>query len=751
MTITRYNGLISRGIRMLLPVGGLAWARLASGNGSINLRFLRISTAALLLLLDITGAAQFASAQQRSNPDVENAKQAIRDMGLEPSHFTLANPPYPGSGSTIVITGKGPRPPIPPGAERFDITVGFYASRESLESSIKNFMTEDVKGKFMLRPEEREKERAFFASPANANLGTGQWVGVKTAKDPSTGRWTDTDQAYPMGYCRIVFFQDRFLCEVKYLKTGAATGKWDGEGGEAVTRALAASPKLSEEATKLALPLAQKLAQALTDPRARPTLTLDRQEGSPGSALRVSASKGFQRGKKLTVYWDESILEDDCRVDSEGRIAVFPQRDDARSAPWLWLFIPKNASLGAHRLHATQEGGLETEPVTVRVYQPTMKQLADDFDAILERYKKDVPANPNSRNGYTWNITRAFADPAFKCGDYQDKVLYFLTDLLFNEDLAARRLMDGFDFGPLMSGPTEIRFTHHFVVIWPRGRQWPRSGVFMDPWPIQRPQALVLRPDAPPETAWWRACYQYQPEFKGRGLFIDRTTLAEYTSTPRADTLTSPGVHYPTHSDNPAFNYSDFVHGKKTVNAVLPTGPAIPPTSITIHCPVNVLVVDRQTGKRLGSADGVTLLHEIPDGFCEMGEAGGAKHWRFGLPAGAFDVKITPYRAGEFHAAVIRSKEESLSEFPPVAVTVGQTAAFRVEGGAASTLTTSDGRQLTAIVRSLAEPPEAGSESGTPSSSTAWLIGIGVATLVLLSASALLVRRLRNARGGLTT
>jgi hypothetical protein len=490
-----------------------------------------------------------------------------------------------------------------------------------------------------------------------------------------------------------------------------------------------------------------KLAQALMDSKEKPALALDRVEGAPGSPLRIASSKGFQRGKRVRIYWDESILEDECLVDPDGFIALLPQRDDVRKVPWLWLFIPRNARDGMHSVYAEQEGtGLKTELVAVRVSRPDRKRLVEDFDAILERYKKDVPANPNSTSGATWNITRALAGPEFKCGDYQNKVLYFLTALLFNEDVAVRRLMDGFDFGPLMSGPAEIRFTHHFVVIWPRGGDWHQNGVILDPWGVQRPQALVLRPDAPPELAWWRPCYQYQPEITPRGLFIDRSTFAEFTSTPRADTLTSPGVHYPTHTDNPEFNYWDFIHGKKQT-APVPDGPAIPQTRVEVQCPVNVLIVERRTGKRLGAADGTKLVEEIAGGFCEVAEADGEKRWRFGLPEGDYAVTVTPYLAGEFRAKVIHSAGETWYEYPSVKLAADQKAEFSVEVNTAGTLTTTDGRKLTAVSKKSEESKESGEESDgepAPGGSTRWLIGAGA--LVLLLGSGVLFMRLKQRR-----
>ena len=98
--------------------------------------------------------------------------------------------------------------------------------------------------------------------------------------------------------------------------------------------------------------------------------------------------------------------------------------------------------------------------------------------------------------------------------------------------------------------------------------------------------------------------------------------------------------------------------------------------------------------------------------------------------------------AGEFRAKVIHSGAETWGEYPSVPLAAGQKAEFSVEGSNAGTLTTTDGRQFFAVARKPKESKEADEEpdAAPRSGSIRWVIGAGVAVL-LLAAGVLFVRR----------
>jgi hypothetical protein len=294
----------------------------------------------------------------------------------------------------------------------------------------------------------------------------------------------------------------------------------------------------------------------------KPFIALDRTDGAPGAPLRLTEHRGFKPRVGTEILWDNQVLEDHVRVKEDGTILAIPGRIDleVRRPPWLWLFIPRDATPGDHTLQIVQEDAhLKSNIVTVSVRHLSRQDLAKDFDALLRLYKEQVPRNPQSTNGRWWNISHAFAGPNFKCGDYQSRVIRFCMGVLFSEDVRTRRLMDGFDFGPLMSGADVIRFTHHFVVIYPKGRDWHMSGVFLDPWPSQSPRAYVVNPRF--SDAWWQDCKLYEGT-KEDGFFVDRSAYADFLVTQRADKLVyggQKGMFFPTHSDG-GFNYKDLIH-----------------------------------------------------------------------------------------------------------------------------------------------------------------------------------------------
>ena len=311
----------------------------------------------------------------------------------------------------------------------------------------------------------------------------------------------------------------------------------------------------------------------------KPLIRLDRTEGAPGSPLLLKEASHFKKDVNAQLTWDGLIIEDNIRIsDDTLEFATMPGKEEVeiRKHPWLWVYIPRDATPGKHKLQAEQrDAGVFSNTIEITVKAMSNYELATDFDDLLGLYGDEVPNNPRSRHGSEWNIFNMFSGPEFKCGDYQARVIRFCSELLFSDDIRRRKLMDGFDFGPLVSGADIIRFTHHFVVIWPRGRDWHERGVFLDPWLSQRPRAFVVNPGS--SDPWWLNCDWYKPE-EPDSFFVDRPAYKDFLSTPRADDLVyggPAGMGFPTHTLG-RFHYEDIINTKKKPPEIYSTGLRFP-------------------------------------------------------------------------------------------------------------------------------------------------------------------------------
>ena len=101
--------------------------------------------------------------------------------------------------------------------------------------------------------------------------------------------------------------------------------------------------------------------------------------------------------------WDDPILESHCRVDARGVMGVVASdvSSENRKAPFMWLFIPRNATPGEHTIKAVQPfTKVESNAITVRVLPfPTPRELASRFDEILALYRRAIPRNTQSGSG----------------------------------------------------------------------------------------------------------------------------------------------------------------------------------------------------------------------------------------------------------------------------------------------------------------------------------------------------------------
>ncbi len=111
---------------------------------------------------------------------------------------------------------------------------------------------------------------------------------------------------------------------------------------------------------------------------------------------------------------------------------------------------------------------------------------------ILQLYQQKIPngiaSSGNRNNLLSWIPYSGNKYDEFKCGGYQSRVLKFLDSLKFSDDPEERALPDEWDYGPIEA----YYGGHQAVVIYPKGTDWVDSGIVLDPWISQKPEAYTI-------------------------------------------------------------------------------------------------------------------------------------------------------------------------------------------------------------------------------------------------------------------
>jgi S-layer protein (TIGR01567 family) len=170
------------------------------------------------------------------------------------------------------------------------------------------------------------------------------------------------------------------------------------------------------------------------------------------------------------------------------------------------------------------QGGAELPPAA----QPTegtksLPDLDDKIRQILKIYQKKVPRgivdSGKLNNLLCWHPLKGKDFEPYTCGGYQSAVLKVLDELKFSEDPKERSLLDNWDYGPI-----EVQGgSHHAVVIYPKGTDWVKTGIILDPWIAQRPEAYFIKdwtdyfPDywGPLGSSYYRESYPNYPTVGG--------------------------------------------------------------------------------------------------------------------------------------------------------------------------------------------------------------------------------------------
>ena len=485
-------------------------------------------------------------------------------------------------------------------------------------------------------------------------------------------------------------------------------------------------------------------------------IVLDRKEGTRFSAIKLGGL-GFKPttsdadATHVNIIWEGKELYRIDRTMKDGTLRRPVGKDKAGGTNYsdLWIWVPDDAPFGVNKVWAEEgESGRKSNVIEFTVNKLGPKELNDNFDAVTKMFLETVPANDrwygwfrsgNLRNihnagrtvvaGLLWIPTAIFTlgnyqdelwpDSKFVCSWYQAETLGFFQKLRFDADPKRRALMDGIDYAPFVSGPTDIEFISHFyVAAWPHtpaldpqfGGQlasdpltaWQSTGIAFDPWPEQRPQIFELKSG----TSQWAQSSVYAQRLKDNSHFyiLPRPVPDKFTGGPlqskplfKGDYPVTGGRYY--NIDAPTA--TDLVKVLGDVSVV-----GEPPKMVAVKSPVRVQIKDAQ-GREAGMAEDGSTVNNIPS--CEMAlvkEKDGHEVWFIDLPEGELEMKLTGLADGSFTVETRRRGQETF-RYPPVKITKGAVSTIRLtDGGEQPALKTPDGQNVTPAAVPNTKPGE---------------------------------------------
>jgi hypothetical protein len=226
--------------------------------------------------------------------------------------------------------------------------------------------------------------------------------------------------------------------------------------------------------------------------------------------------------------------------------------------------------------------------------------------------------------GYFTNLQDAAGYKAYSpyvCSEYQGKVMKFLYDIQSNPKECS--LLNGFEFSKIRGWGG----MHLAVVIYEQGTSWEETGIILDPWPAQKPEAFSI-------DQW---------KFYGRttdGSLIERGTDA-------------------------AVALMDHLARIKADIAAMMT------------CPVNILITDNE-GRRLGVLDDGSMAFEIPNAsIMNLPNDAGNNNWYFELDSDVssnYNLEIIGTDEGTFELLIANKKDKNIKYYGKQPITQGEKA-----------------------------------------------------------------------------
>jgi hypothetical protein len=279
--------------------------------------------------------------------------------------------------------------------------------------------------------------------------------------------------------------------------------------------------------------------------------------------------------------------------------------------------------------------------------QISQEEMEANLAQLTHLYLGQIPPGLSANflglptGGFINNSTLAhITDDRYTCGWYQNQVMTFLDGIRNNPDPNTRRLLDGYDYGPIQTAGG----SHVAVVLYPAGTDWHESGTVLDPWPYQTPQAFPM--------SIWHA---------------NLTIYALYSGGPEPDANT--GRNYPHLNGKPASYPATDVQA----------GQALPSRRVlVINSPVSV-VVQLADGSRVGVMPDQTFVNDLVGKtyFYAVPNKEGGHAWLFYLPEEAFTVTVHGEDEGTVHAMLVTP--QGASGYGPQPIQQQESGSFDVD------------------------------------------------------------------------
>lgn len=158
------------------------------------------------------------------------------------------------------------------------------------------------------------------------------------------------------------------------------------------------------------------------------------------------------------------------------------------------------------------------EPLTYVTEDQANNQIAQ----IVEMYENTIETgNVSSSYGFSGLLNNWLVQPLagghYSCSEYQQQVLLFLDQIRTSPDSDIRKLLDGLDYGPIDTNHEG----HLAVVLYQRDTDWQTTGIVLDPWPTQSPQAYPISGWS--DAVWWYDASSPNPDHES-GQFYPHLT-----------------------------------------------------------------------------------------------------------------------------------------------------------------------------------------------------------------------------------